>query len=163
MNQLLSNNSNNNEDVKFSGILKATLMYYHTTLRNVGLYTSISIALFTFSKFFADTHRYNTKFIRIIIRLLSIFLLSVACYMCFNLYLDILNLDKFNPKMLENNLIDINKWHYILIFVFIILFTLLLVCCFVFSLDIVHNRFQNKIDIMKGSMALKKKNFSISR
>ena len=46
-----SNNDNSNNNINFSGILKDTLMYYQTTLRNVGLYTSISIALFTFSKF----------------------------------------------------------------------------------------------------------------
>ena len=164
MNQLLSNNINNNDHNKFSGILEQSLMYYHTTLRNVGLYTSISIALFTFSKFFADSYHYNTKLIRILIRLLSIFVLSIACYMCFNLYRDILNLNKFHPKMVENNLIDVDNWQSLLIFIFIILFSLLMVCCYAFFVDILHNRFNyNKNDLMKGQKAFKKHMSSIAK
>lgn len=132
-----------NSDNNLTDILKNTLMYYQTTLRNVGLYTSISIALFSFSKFFVEYHHYNSKFIRICIRLLSIFVLSCACYICFNLYRDINNLRTFNPSIDTNKIIDVEKWHQLLIFILIVLSTLLLICIYVFILDIINNHFKN--------------------
>lgn len=44
---------------------KDTLMFYHTSLRNVGLYTSISLALLGVSRFYREKGDfvYNTAFI----------------------------------------------------------------------------------------------------
>ena len=61
-------------DVKFDE--KAILMYYHTTLRNVGLYTSVSLALLGYSRFYrGQIYLYNVSFI-----LLSLLLLILTVY-----------------------------------------------------------------------------------
>ena len=55
---------------------KAILMYYHTTLRNVGLYTSVSLALLGYSRFYrGQIFLYNVSFI-----LLSLVLLTLTIY-----------------------------------------------------------------------------------
>ena len=43
---------------------KEILMYFHTTLRNVGLYTSISLAMLGYSRFYRGKDKiYNISFI----------------------------------------------------------------------------------------------------
>ena len=55
---------------------KSILMYYHTTLRNVGLYTSVSLALLGYSRFYrGQIFLYNVSFI-----LLSLVLISLTIY-----------------------------------------------------------------------------------
>lgn len=55
---------------------KSILMYYHTTLRNVGLYTSVSLALLGYSRFYRGRiFFYNVSFI-----LLSLCLLILTIY-----------------------------------------------------------------------------------
>ena len=55
---------------------KSILMYYHTTLRNVGLYTSVSLALLGYSRFYRGRiFIYNISFI-----LLSLCLLVLTIY-----------------------------------------------------------------------------------
>ena len=45
---------------------KDILMYYHTSMRNVGLYTSVSIAMLGYSRFYRDKNQlYNISFILI--------------------------------------------------------------------------------------------------
>lgn len=61
-------------DIQFDE--KAILMYYHTTLRNVGLYTSVSLALLGYSRFYrGQIFLYNVSFI-----LLSLVLISLTIY-----------------------------------------------------------------------------------
>lgn len=61
-------------DIQFDE--KAILMYYHTTLRNVGLYTSVSLALLGYSRFYrGQIFLYNISFI-----LLSLVLISLTIY-----------------------------------------------------------------------------------
>lgn len=45
---------------------KDILMYYHTSMRNVGLYTSVSVAMLGYSRFYRDKIKlYNISFILI--------------------------------------------------------------------------------------------------
>jgi len=150
-------------DLKFDGNIKDTVMYYQTTLRNVGLYTSVSVALFTFSKFFADTLQYNSKTIRIFIRLLSIFVLGISSYMCYNLYNDVSNLKKYTNLHNNNNtkLIDIDNWHNLLLFVLFVLIVLLFICIYVFYTDVRYNRFHVGNLTHKSNFGKKMKAFSI--
>lgn len=149
-------------DLKFDGNIKDTIMYYQTTLRNVGLYTSVSVALFTFSKFFADTLQYNSKTIRILIRLLSIFVLGISCYMCYNLYNDVTNLKKYTNLHNNNSkLIDIDNWHNLLLFVFFVLIALLFICMYVFYIDLRYNRFKITNFTNKSKISRKMKEFSL--
>ena len=149
--------------LKFDGSIKDTIMYYQTTLRNVGLYTSVSVALFTFSKFFADTLQYNSKTIRIFIRLLSIFVLGISSYMCYNLYNDVSNLKKYTNLHNNNNtkLIDIDNWHNLLLFVLFVLIVLLFICIYVFYIDVRYNRFYVGNLTHKSNFGKKMKAFSI--
>lgn len=150
-------------DLKFDGSIKDTIMYYQTTLRNVGLYTSISVALFTFSRFFADTQYNSTKLAGILIRPLSIFILAISCYMCYNLYNDVSNLKQYTNLHNTNNskLIDINNWHNLLLFVLFILIALLFILIYIFYIDISYNRFKITTLTNKPKISRKMKEFSL--
>lgn len=68
---------------------KDLVMMYHTALRNIGLYTSLSFALLGISRFYRKKNLfiYNVGFI-----LLSICFLSIAIYIADNLVKDITSL-----------------------------------------------------------------------
>jgi len=57
---------------------KAILMYYHTALRNVGLYTSVSFILLASSRFYRGKDKlYNVAYL-----ILSLSILSCAIILC---------------------------------------------------------------------------------
>lgn len=151
------------DDLKFDGNIKDTIMYYQTTLRNVGLYTSVSVGLFTFSRFFAETQYNSTKLAGILIRPLSIFILAISCYMCYNLYNDVSNLKQYTNLHNTNNskLIDIDNWHNLLLFVLFVLIALLFIFIYVFYIDISYNRFKITNFTNKPNISRKMKEFSI--
>lgn len=83
-------------NVKFDE--KAILMYYHTTLRNVGLYTSVSLALLGYSRFYrGQIYLYNVSFI-----LLSLVLLILTVYKT-QLFVSTLNVQIDELKKSNNN------------------------------------------------------------
>ena len=85
---------------------KELIMFYQTTLRNVGLYTSISLAALGYSRFYRGKNRlYNVAFI-----LISLALLSVSIYIARLLLLDI-NDSRTNDMMM------IKKWIQILYYI----------------------------------------------
>jgi hypothetical protein len=80
---------------------KDILMFYQTSLRNVGLYTSISFALLASSRFY----RGKNKMINILFILLSLSILLCSVTMCKYLIDDL--------KNMKQNLDEIkylNKW-----------------------------------------------------
>tara|TARA_B100000282_G_C31704847_1_gene478118 strand:+ start:211 stop:549 length:339 start_codon:yes stop_codon:yes gene_type:complete len=80
---------------------KEIIMFYHTTLRNVGLYTSISFALLASSRFY----RGKNKIYNIIFIILSLLILLTSILICKYLIDDI--------KKMKSNLDEIkylNKW-----------------------------------------------------
>ena len=83
------------------------MMLYHTTLRNVGLYTSISLALLGYSRFYRGKGLavYNISFI-----IISIVWLFFAINILNNMNIDhnllLSKLDDNDKKML-------NKWYFI--------------------------------------------------
>tara|TARA_B110000858_G_scaffold145077_1_gene164754 strand:- start:284 stop:688 length:405 start_codon:yes stop_codon:yes gene_type:complete len=84
---------------------KDTLMFYQTSLRNVGLYTSISLALLGVSRFYRgkDDFIYNTSFI-----LLSMTTLFLAFSILKNLNINV-SASKENLKDEKQQAI-INEW-----------------------------------------------------
>ena len=69
---------------------KDLLMIYHTALRNVGLYTSLSFALLGISRFYRkkkDLFSHNVGFI-----VLSMVFISIAIYIAHNLINDLTTL-----------------------------------------------------------------------
>jgi len=84
---------------------KDTLMYYQTSLRNVGLYTSISLALLGVSRFYRgkDNFVYNTSFI-----LISMITLFLAFSILKNLNLHV-SVSKENLKD-EKQRVIIDEW-----------------------------------------------------
>ena len=135
----MSTANDNKKNNPFSGILKDSVMYYQTTLRNVGLYTSISIALFTFSKFFADNYLFkDSGIIKVIVRILAALVLIVSMYISFYLYIDLSNLKQYE-NIEDSHTIVIKSWINLLIFIFFIQILLLIVYIFVS-----HQHFTNK-------------------
>ena len=65
---------------------KEIIMFYHTTLRNVGLYTSISFALLASSRFY----RGKNKIYNIIFIILSLLILLTSILICKYLILDLI-------------------------------------------------------------------------
>lgn len=80
---------------------KEILMFYHTTLRNVGLFTSISLALLGYSRFYRGKNKiYNISFI-----ILS--LLILLCAMMINFYL-VKDLERMRTSIKDPKYLD--KW-----------------------------------------------------
>ena len=78
---------------------KDILMYYHSSLRNVGLFTSISLALLGYSRFYRGKIKvYNVSFI-----IISLLILVCALFMCFNIIQDLKHMSKSvdNTKYLQ--------------------------------------------------------------
>lgn len=135
----MSTANDNKKMNPFSGILKDSVMYYQTTLRNVGLYTSVSIALFTFSKFFADNYLFkDSGIIKVIVRILAALVLIVSMYISFHLYIDLSNLKQYE-NIEDSHTIVIKSWINLLIFIFFIQILLLIVYIYVS-----HQHFTNK-------------------
>ena len=80
---------------------KAILMYYHTGLRNVGLYTSISFALLASSRFY----RGKNKMYNILFLLLSLTILLCSVTLCKYLIDDLQNM-----KQNLDEIKYLNKW-----------------------------------------------------
>lgn len=84
---------------------KDLVMMYHTALRNVGLYTSLSFALLGISRFYRtkkNIFSYNIGFIS-----LSVIFISIAIYLSHNLITDITLLLN-NIEENENSIL--HKW-----------------------------------------------------
>ena len=60
-------------------------MYYHTTIRNIGLYTSLSYATLAYSR----VYRNNNPFYDIMLILISLMFLAIAFIMNYFLYYDV--------------------------------------------------------------------------
>ena len=124
-----------------------TIMYYHTALRNVALLSSISIAIFTFSKFFSKDYLYKYPYINIIVRILSIFLLCISILMCYFLYTDFDNLIKKYTYITTHNIINKDNWYSILWLINILLIGLLSTFIFILFSDLNIIQSKNKIKI----------------
>tara|TARA_B100001059_G_C17734255_1_gene527928 strand:+ start:457 stop:804 length:348 start_codon:yes stop_codon:yes gene_type:complete len=79
---------------------KDLLMFYQTSLRNVGLYTSVSLALLGYSRFYrGKNNSYNVAFIA-----LSLAILLCAILICTYLIQDLEHMSQ------EIDTIYLNKW-----------------------------------------------------
>lgn len=86
---------------------KDIIMMYHTTIRNIGLYTSISLAVLAYSR----AHR-EKNFIRNVAGIIiSIAIISIAIFINYYLYKDI---QLFSKK---TELIVMDKWITLLPFI----------------------------------------------
>ena len=64
---------------------KVFLMFYHTAIRNIGLFTSVSVALLGYSRFYRGKLKtYNIAFI-----IISLLVLLCAILICYYLILDL--------------------------------------------------------------------------
>lgn len=119
------------DDKQFNENLRDTVMYFHTALRNIAVYTTMAIAIFTFSNFFAVSYFKNQRVIvRTAVRLLSVFILMGTCWMCYSINRNITSIiDKF-PDVKNSSIINIHHWHNLLIFIFIIEIFILITCIF---------------------------------
>jgi len=80
---------------------KDALMFYQTSFRNVGLFTTISLALLGYSRFYRDKNTiYNISFI-----IISLVFILCSCYICYYLVKDLENIHKNLDKSLY-----LKKW-----------------------------------------------------
>ena len=121
---------NGNSDL-FNNDLRDTVMYYQTTLRNIGLFTSIGIAIFTFSNFFATSYFPKKKgLIKTSVRMLSISIFIAACFMCYHLDREIVSILGKISRVKNTDIIDVTSWHNLLRFIFFVEIMILCVCVF---------------------------------
>lgn len=131
------------DDKQFNENLHDTVMYFHTALRNIGLFTSIAIAIFTFSNFFAVSYFKNQRVIvRTAVRLLAVFILMGTCWMCYSINRNLTSIiDKF-PGVKNSSIINIHHWHNLLIFIFIIEIFILIACIFATYQHFINKKYQ---------------------
>lgn len=139
----LDNGHDNGHDEQFNENLHDTIMYFHTALRNIGLYTSMAIAIFTFSNFFAVSYFKNQRVIvRTAVRLLAVFILIGTCWMCYSINSNLtLIIDKF-PAVKNSSIINIHHWHNLLIFIFVIEIFILVACIFATYQHFINKKYQ---------------------
>lgn len=103
--------------------IKETLMYYHTTLRNVGLYTSIAIAIIGFSRQFIKTD----KLFDVLFHLIGMLFLNFSIFISYYLIRNIKNIfssSTMNKKIKDNHFNSMYYLPLIVMFTNIILFGL---------------------------------------
>lgn len=102
----------NNKKISYSE--KDILMYFHTALRNVGLYTSVSLAMLGYSRFYRGKNKiYNLSFIIISLIfllfaiLLSFYIIKTLNFMKTKLnekdYVGVAHLDRIPSFVLTTN------------------------------------------------------------
>jgi len=79
---------------------KAALMYFHTSLRNVGLFTTLSFGAFGYSRYYRD----KIQFYNLILIFIGLVLLSIAFLLNFYLHNDMLVFVQNNEDS------DVAKW-----------------------------------------------------
>ena len=78
---------------------KDLLMFYQSALRNVGLFTSVSLSMLGYSRFYRGKNKmYNIAFI-----VISLSMLAVATYMSRLMIMDI-------DEMRTNDMMLLKKW-----------------------------------------------------
>jgi len=94
---------------------KDTLMFYQTTLRNVGLYTSISLALLGVSRFYRGKGNslYNVGFVMISVILLLMAIL-ILHKLIKNLNMVMIDLNKGERKIVKDWLVIPELLRYVL-------------------------------------------------
>ena len=111
---------------------KNVIMYYHTTIRNIGLYTSISLATIVCSYQFiknqptlnlTDNNKLLYKFISFLVLLTSIGFLAIAAQVLFTLMKDLRRLPKNYGR---NQIANWMKLPYLILFVHVILMIVIL-------------------------------------
>lgn len=96
---------------------KSALMYFHTTFRNVGLFTTLSFGALGYSRYYRDRIQiYNLSLI-----LIGLTLILVAFLINFYLYNDMVTFLKENEDKETERMLVLNK---IVFFIHFILFLL---------------------------------------
>lgn len=131
------------DDKQFNENLRDTVMYFHTALRNIAVYTTMAIAIFTFSNFFAVSYFKNQRVIvRTAVRLLAVFILMGTCWMCYSISRNLTSIiDKF-PGVKNSSIINIQHWHNLLFFIFIIEIFILIACIFATYQHFINKKYQ---------------------
>jgi len=131
------------KDKQFNDNLRNTVMYFHTTLRNIGLYTSVAIAIFSFSNFFAVSYFHKKRVIvRTAVRMLAVFILMGCCWMCYTLDRNLQAMIKEFDGVNNSSIINIHDWRMLLIFIFIIVIFILITCIFATYQHLINKKYQ---------------------
>ena len=129
--ELESLDQNKESEERMFSSFKDYLMYYHTSIRNVALYTTVSFAALGYSRFYRE----KSKMYNILLISASIIILSIAALL--NLYLynhnqEYLDLDEFK---------DLEKWNNLNKMLFVLHTILLVLSLYTFYRNLVGNKF----------------------
>tara|TARA_R110002012_G_C11440910_1_gene590591 strand:- start:274 stop:699 length:426 start_codon:yes stop_codon:yes gene_type:complete len=136
-----SNNSKTSSKI-MSEDLKNIMMYYHTSLRNVGLFSTLSISLFTFSLFF---HKKNNLIATTILHFISLLSLIISIFIAYYLSHDLEYFIIRNKEFHKTNSSIVNKWHSLSQYVLYFIFVLILIFLYVLFNDIKQLRSKFKL------------------
>lgn len=117
-----NSNSNSNTEI-MSDDLKNILMYYQSALRNVGVFSTLSVTLFTFSFFF---HKKN-KLIATGLHFISFFLLIIVFVIAHFISYDINSIFNKNNNFYTKNKNVIDRWRLVIQIIYYFLISLLIV------------------------------------
>jgi hypothetical protein len=119
--------ANIKEKVKRTIQIQTIILYYQSTLRNVLLIISVSIALFSLPQIFFNNYFFNKyKIFKTLVRITAIFMLLLSFYICFYLFIDVNRMNNYIDPFIKNLYVNINNWIILLVF---ILFTIFILFC----------------------------------
>ncbi len=133
----MNNNNLNkkNQPEVMSNNLKNIMMYYHTAYRNIGLFTTLSITLFTFSLFFKKK---DNLVMTTILHLISISSLVFASFIGKYTQLDMNSFKgNYNKNTDSEDLTYIEKWSNLLKYTFYFDIILILIFIYVIFNDLI--------------------------
>ncbi len=91
------------EKVKRTIQIQTIILYYQSTLRNVLLIISVSIALFSLPQIFFNNYFFNKyKIFKTLIRITAIFILLLSFYICFYLLIDVNRMNNYIDPFIKN-------------------------------------------------------------
>ena len=96
----------NNSLINDKRIILGILTYFQSGIRNIGVFISLSLVLFSFSLYFKELNKY----ILIFLHLISLFLVILVTILANYLHLDSLSFKKDNDLSLKYNNLYLTRW-----------------------------------------------------
>ena len=116
------------------------LSYFQSGVRNIGVFLSLSIVIFSFSLYFKNVN----KHLLILLHLVSLILIIIVGVLTHFIHKDSINFRNDNDIFPENYQSYIAKWDKLIFGLKIVTFILITVFLFIFIFDIKNIYFQKK-------------------
>ena len=130
----------NNNLIYDKRIVLGILSYFQSGIRNIGVFLSLSLVLFSFSLYFKKLNKY----LLIILHLVSLFLIILVAILSHFLYQDSLSFKKDNDISLKYNNLYLTKWLKLIRGLKIVTLVLVIIFISIIVLDLKNILIKNK-------------------